>query len=587
VGLFGPPDVEKLKAKGDVPGLSQALVYKLGSDKDRPVRRAAAEALGTLGEPAARTLVQALGEEADVTDALVDSLSSIGAPAVEHLLDLGGRSSRIAASTETIVARIGAPAVEALAAALERYPLRAAAADTLDRIGWKPGKDRAGAAYAVARGRWDECVEIGAAAVEPLVAVLPTVAAIEALGRIGDVRAVEPLVALLSKSDRDAGRAAAEALGKIGDRAAVPSLLLALEGNDDQMSCAAAEALGKIGDSEAVPGLIARLRWGAAAAAAVEALGKIGDGRAVEPLIRALEAERGDSEHLAVRKAAAEALGRIGDPRAVGPLIATVDRSPYYVGKTAIGALGRIGDRTAVVTLESSLRSPYEELRGAAADALDGAGWRPGKDVAGASYWAVKGNWAGCIETGAATREHLLAALKHGGPDQRKAAADLLARLGQEEAAADPPAVPAQRATWMLVEGLRGAGREAAAETLVKMGGQAVPALISGLRHAESSATVAEVLGQIGDPRAVEPLVAALEGGSWAYRKASARALLAIYESGGLDQGSKQKILSRVADITTKHDDGQNHYDGYPPGYCGHGDGFEHGDRGIGVPFPV
>jgi HEAT repeat protein len=46
--LFGPPDVAKLKAKGDVPGLIKAL----GREKDSAVRQAAATALGHLREAA-------------------------------------------------------------------------------------------------------------------------------------------------------------------------------------------------------------------------------------------------------------------------------------------------------------------------------------------------------------------------------------------------------------------------------------------------------------------------------------------------------------------------------------------------------
>jgi HEAT repeat protein len=44
-GLFGPPNVENLKAKGDVQGLIKALGY----EKDESVRRKAAQALKGLG----------------------------------------------------------------------------------------------------------------------------------------------------------------------------------------------------------------------------------------------------------------------------------------------------------------------------------------------------------------------------------------------------------------------------------------------------------------------------------------------------------------------------------------------------------
>ncbi len=44
--LFGPPNVAKLEAKRDAPGLIKAL----GSQKDGPVRKAAAGALGQIGD---------------------------------------------------------------------------------------------------------------------------------------------------------------------------------------------------------------------------------------------------------------------------------------------------------------------------------------------------------------------------------------------------------------------------------------------------------------------------------------------------------------------------------------------------------
>ena len=43
--LFGPPNIEKLRAKGNVKGLIKALGYQ----KDADVRRNAVEALGGIG----------------------------------------------------------------------------------------------------------------------------------------------------------------------------------------------------------------------------------------------------------------------------------------------------------------------------------------------------------------------------------------------------------------------------------------------------------------------------------------------------------------------------------------------------------
>jgi HEAT repeat protein/CheY-like chemotaxis protein len=74
----------------------------------------------------------------------------------------------------------------------------------------------------------------------------------EALGRIGDERAVEPLLGLLEDRDRDVRQAAVAALGRIGDERALEPLLGLLEDRDRDVRQAAAEALGRIGDEVSV-----------------------------------------------------------------------------------------------------------------------------------------------------------------------------------------------------------------------------------------------------------------------------------------------------------------------------------------------
>lgn len=212
MGLFGPPNVDKMKAKGDVGGLIKALNYENGHG----VRKAAAVAL----------------------------------------------------------VRIGAPAVESLASAL-----------------------------------YDRNRDV-------------RLAAIEALGAIGDARAVAPLIAALN------------------------AILRQRKGCDSQMCRAAAEALGRIGDARAVNSLIAALEavYSNAQQAAADALVRIGL-PAVTPLIAALEAVNSD-----VQQAAAEALVRLGTP-AVEPLAAALNHSNVYVRTRVAGALARFGDTRAVEPL--------------------------------------------------------------------------------------------------------------------------------------------------------------------------------------------------------------------------------------------
>ena len=163
MSLFGPPKVEKLKAKGDVQGLIKALNYKKNSRIDLTkaspqvrakvrgyvaVREAAAKALGELGDTRA---VEPLGvalKHGNVGQAAVAALGQIG----------------------------NAQAVDLLIAALE------------DRFKWE---------------------------------------AAEALGKIGDARAVEPLTALLKGEKYAHGmEIVLQALGQINDPRIVQILIV-------------------------------------------------------------------------------------------------------------------------------------------------------------------------------------------------------------------------------------------------------------------------------------------------------------------------------------------------------------------------
>jgi hypothetical protein len=116
--LFGPPNVEKLSAKGDVQGLVKALGY----EKDPSVQKAASQALAQLGEKAVEPLLLALksaGEEGK-KDAIVAALTQIGTPALEPLIEALGDESSGAYATE-VLGRMGQPAVERLLAIVTEF----------------------------------------------------------------------------------------------------------------------------------------------------------------------------------------------------------------------------------------------------------------------------------------------------------------------------------------------------------------------------------------------------------------------------------------------------------------------------------
>ncbi|MBK5189981.1 MAG: HEAT repeat domain-containing protein [Methanosarcinales archaeon] len=130
--------------------------------------------------------------------------------------------------------------------------------------------------------------------------------AVEALGKIGDARVVEPLMQALKDEHWDVRRKAVWALGNMGEIAVEP-LMQALKDEHWDVRRKAAWALGNIGDVRGVEPLIHALRdeYADVREDAAWALGNIGDARSVEPLIHALRDEYADVRRQAARSLAA------------------------------------------------------------------------------------------------------------------------------------------------------------------------------------------------------------------------------------------------------------------------------------------
>jgi HEAT repeat protein len=536
------------------------LIGILNDPDDHDTWESAARALGQIGDPAAvDALVPVLSRPGvESVEAAAWALGRLGDPqAVQPLIALASpglwRSGRQAV-LEALVA-IGRPAVGPLVAALggETAGARAFAADVLDALGWQPGPDEL-AVYHVAREAWDRCVELGGVAVEPLIATmrgeaLPPPAAVRALGRIGDVRAVEPLIALLPRALDDRRKAVVEALVAIGEPAVEP-LAAAMEGSEAR-GLAAVEILTQIGGTRAMEALRAALRAGSPAVrrAAAAALDRLGwrPGRdeegaaywiagrewhrcvalgavAVEPLIAVLEAK--PSSSLDDLQHAAEALGQIGDVRAVRALVARLPTVGGYekVGTAAADALVAIG-APAVEPLCQVLANPK-------------------------LFWTV-----------------------------RAPVARVLARIG------DPSALPALLAAQDDEEDV--VVPEAAVRALADLQSpEVIPALIEALRHKNPTVrqAAANVLARTGDSRAVEPLIAALQTEHSRVRLEMAKALAKLYREGGLDEQARLRILSQQAMLSQPHSDFLSRHTDYGCRHVGpHTDYHDHTDRGFGV----
>jgi hypothetical protein len=147
-----------------------------------------------------------------------------------------------------------------------------------------------------------------------------------------------------------------------------------------QLRRKAASALGKLGDNRAIIPLMSilsnktenyRLRLSVA-----ESLGYLGDGYAVKPLIEILSDDREKSVYL--KESVAKALGMLGDIRAIEPLIDILEskkgiRDKFsFLKEQIIEALGRIGRpcRKASDTLLEALSDEAPSIRLAAVEAL-------------------------------------------------------------------------------------------------------------------------------------------------------------------------------------------------------------------------
>ena len=399
--LFGPPNIEKLKAKDNIKGLIKALQYQ----KDEFVRSKAAGALGQIGaHEAVEPLIAALKDKSrDVRKAAAGALAQIGDPAaVDPLiaaLDDVNEAVRIQAAQA--LARIGdARAVDALSALLNDrdVKIREEAAKAMYDLGWRPKRDRVSAAYWIARGNWGECVGIGSAASEAVSYALARFTeqrqqAIDALGRIGDTRAIQTLIAQAER-DKPAAERARQALAKIGPAAIAPllksqdstkgrgeleiiaqmgiqavgPLIDILSEGDPKTSPVAMGALERIGDQRAVEPIIALLDHGDwfVRNRAIAALSRLKGERAVD----ALCAELGNKESANRRYIIAQALGEIGHVKAIEPLTRALEDTDPDIRRSAASSLGQIRSPHAIEPLLASLDDPDSTVIAAAASAL-------------------------------------------------------------------------------------------------------------------------------------------------------------------------------------------------------------------------
>jgi HEAT repeat protein len=382
--LYGPPNVEKMKAKKDVQGLIEALDYR----KDNGIREAAARALGEIGDKrAAKALIDVLinpwSYSKEVQCAAAVALGEIGdARAAESLINAFAQArydvrGKIREGILQGLVALGALAVEPLIARLKSRDgdLRELVIEALGKIGDARAAEPLILVFgdvvdAIRNHAFKAVVEIGAPAVEPLIAALSNKnagirnVAAQALGRIEDARAVEPLIAALADTDEIVPQMAAKALGWIGDPRAVEPLIRALKSKNLLARQPAVEALGLIRDPRAVQPLIAALKEG------------LPPGKTPRNIKESDWLVFIGKHGFWMRQEAAGALIAIG-AASVDPLMAVLRDEDTSVRGFAASALGEIGEKRVTDSLIPLLEDEDNQVREAAASALEKLGWQP------------------------------------------------------------------------------------------------------------------------------------------------------------------------------------------------------------------
>lgn len=344
--------------------------------------------------------------------------------------------------------------------------------------------------------------------IEPLIAALkdndPVIRedAVEILERIGKP-AVDPLIKTLKIKAADVRRYAVRVLGNIADSRAVSSLIRRLKDKEPEVRKETAEALGKIGDSSAIKSLVNALKDknSAVRGKAAAALDQIG----WEP------ANNNELSLYAVAKKKWSILPFLGQT-AVEPLIDVIKSKEQQDQDRAAAGSGKIVDIAA---------DPGFDFRKKAADVLDAIGWQPGNKTEAAIYHLARQDWDELLRLGKDAVEPLIFALKDRDPGIRTNAARTLSKIGDSKAV-----VPLINAMNDEEETVRG-------EVVTALGKIVDPGAVKHLLTAledprYNTERVIDALGEKGDPAAVEYLTGVLEDTTWEARKsreAAARAL--------------------------------------------------------------
>jgi len=364
--------------------------------------------------------------------------------------------------------------------------------------------------------------------------------AAEALGQIGDKVSIEPLVLLVQDNVEKVQEQAVIALAGFGKAATIPLLNALTRERDKYAQRAFLRCLGRIGDPKSVSALISYLRSSyftvrQAAVAALLRFGPIVTRHLLATLsyntsdIESLKKDACEREHPELQLRAIKALGGLEDHRAVALLKELVEQglpdiqvaasqALSQIGCAAWGrccalkVLGEVGERAIVPDILPSLRDDSDNVRFEAARALGKLG-------------------------GPEAVTHLIRLARKDSCDFiRREAVRLLRTAGQNQAAVldmarqrlRDPSRDVRVQAARLLEGFQDprslapllkamadpdwSVRESAEMALLNFGRGAVDPLIGALKSSSWTTRfrAARLLGELGDPQAVDALEHAL-----------------------------------------------------------------------------
>lgn len=559
-----------LRDRGDKRAVD-ALIAAL-KDKDQGVRQWVAEALGVFKDPRSiPALISVLADDDHHSGAqrVTSALASFGSVAIEPLL--------VALKDDDPKVRLGA--VSAIRIIIYREkdqrvfePLLVALNDTNEDV-------RVEAAWALGDIK-------DARAIDPLIAMTKRSdrsqsSAVDALGMIGNAKAVPILCDLLNDESDWIVKSAAEALGRIGDPKAADALYALRANTNRELRAAAGIALTRLGDSRAAPILVGVLDNGEEVQSALKRLG----GAAIETLGAALkdinqfrvrnveqgiELEESDEERQSSDRThrfwIVEILADSTDPRAEDALIAALSTSDAETKSSVVYALRKFRDDRCVNALISMLGDRNAGVRNAAIGSLkeinDPRGTEAVLTLAAKNPQSLTDSVVGFLagiddprvtglvlpmlkDKDAKVRmrgvsickklkdkrmaKQLVPLMSDSNASIREVTASTLGTLR------DPIAVPSLIAA---LKDRKPTVRQYSATALAEIkDSRAIKPLITTLRdpNPDVRATAAEALGEFKDPSAIEPLILLLKENDWDRRMALYASFCASLEGHGLE----------------------------------------------------